>query len=74
MFRITNLTDRDIDIQKDVVLKAHNHVDIDIDINSRLSQLINMNIIRVQEISIKDNLSQTSKGVLRRKQFMNHLK
>lgn len=76
MLRITNLTDREITISKNIILKARNYIDIQSSIDSRLYQLMNMNIIKIQEISEKAQVNNTSisDGSLRRKQMMERIR
>ena len=77
MLRITNLTNRDINISKNIVLKSRSHIDVQTSIDSRLYQLMNMNIIKIQEISEKFKLldeNNISKGSLRRKQTMERIR
>lgn len=78
MLRITNLTDKEITISNNVILKSRSYVDIQTSIDSRLYQLMNMNIIKIQEISekpkIRNNSNNLSEGSLRRKQTMEKIR
>jgi len=77
MLRITNLTDRDITISKNITLKSRSFIDVQTSIDSRLYQLMNMNFIKIQEISEKpktSNESNISEGSLRRKQTMERIR
>ena len=77
MLRITNLTNKEITISQNVILKAKSYIDTQLSMNSRLYQLINMNVINVQEISDKSQSSATesiSEGSLRRKQMMERIR
>lgn len=77
MLRITNLTDKEIDISKNVILKARQYIDVRLSVDSRLYQLMNMGVIKIQEISEKPNISNEScisSGSLRRKQMMERIR
>jgi hypothetical protein len=77
MLRITNLTDKEIIISKNIILKSRSYIDVQSSIDSRLYQLMNMNIIKIQEISEKprtSNENTISEGSLRRKQMMERIR
>ena len=77
MLRITNLTDKNITISDNIVLKSQSWVDVQTSINSRLYHLMNMNMIKIQEIPEKsktDNINNLSEGSLRRKQTMEKIR
>lgn len=77
MFRITNLTDRDINISKNIILKSRSYIDVQTAVDSRLYQLMDMNIIKIQKISEKPkthNENSISEGSLRRKQMMERIR
>ena len=79
MIRITNLTDKSIDITKNVILNPRSYIDVQTSITSRLYQMVNMGIIKIQEINKKndDNIKKSSfisEGSLRRKQMMEKIR
>lgn len=78
MLRITNLTDRDITISKNINIKSRSYLDVQMTIDSRLYQLMNMGAIKIQNIDEKNNNQQDtnilSAGSLRRKQMMEKIR
>lgn len=77
MLKITNLTNKDIDIAKNVKLKAHSFLNIQTSIDNRLYHLMNMGIIKIQEVKEKQtqiNTSTSTSGAIRRQQMMERIK
>ena len=76
MLRITNLTDRDINISDSIKLKSRNYVDVQTTMDARLYHLANMNVIKIQEISNKTEINNPtiSTGALRRQQTMERIR
>ena len=78
MFRITNLTNRPIDITSNISINARSYLDVQTSITSRLHQLMNVGVIKIQEIKEKTdnsiNSSDISEGSLRRKQMMEKIR
>lgn len=78
MFRITNLTDKPIDITKTIILRPNSTLDVTTSISNRLYQLMNMKLIKIQELAT-DRVSQvTNSNVsafdIRRKQTLEKIK
>ena len=77
MLRITNLTDTQIDITPNAIIRPRSYLDVQISINPRLYQLVNMGAINIQEIADIDdskNFTPVSQGSLRRKQMMEKIR
>lgn len=78
MLRITNLTNKTLDITKNVAINPHSYLDIQTSITPRLYQMMNMGVIKIQEITEKSNIikesSTISEGSLRRKQMMEKIR
>lgn len=76
MLKITNLTNKTIDITSTLSLKPNNYLEVQTDINPRLYQLMNMGLIKIQEIkeTEKNNNKIVTTGSLRRKQAMENIR
>lgn len=77
MLRITNLTNKLIDITQTVSINPRSYLDIQTSITPRLYHMMNMGVIKIQEINEKvsdKNSVAISEGSLRRKQMMEKIR
>lgn len=78
MLRITNLTNKLLDVTKNVSINPRSYLDVQTSITPRLYQMMNMGVIKIQEITEKTNTikdsSIVSEGSLRRKQMMEKIR
>lgn len=78
MLRITNLTNKALDITKNVTVNPRSYLDIQTSITPRLYQMMNMGVIKIQEITEKSNdikeSNNISEGSLRRKQMIEKIR
>lgn len=78
MLRITNLTNKSLDITKNVTINPRSYLDVQTSITPRLYQMMNMGVIKIQEINEKSNITKESniisEGSLRRKQMMEKIR
>jgi len=49
MLKLTNLTNRDIEISKNLILKAFSYLEMNGNISKKMQQLQSMNLIKIQE-------------------------
>lgn len=75
MIKITNLTNKTIDLTNKLSVKPNEYVTGDIELNSRINQLISMGLLKVSQVqndTIKE--SGVTRGSIRRKQIMEQIK
>ena len=77
MLRINNMTDKILNITDSITVNPKSYRDVNMSINSRLYQMINMGIITVQELSENNNKKTSafvSEGAMRRQQMLDKIR
>ena len=76
MIRIINLSNRTLDVTDTISINPRSHLNVQTSITPRLYQLMNMGLIRIEQINEKntDDSDCISSGSLRRKQMMNKIR
>lgn len=79
MIKLINVSGKKIDLSKDVSLNPNECISGDIEITSRIFQMINMGLVTMTDVKDEkktdfDNESFITAGALRRKQTMENIK
>ena len=75
MIRVTNLTDKYLNIAQNVTINPHSYLDIHMTVSPKLRQLLNMGVVNVQTINnINNDNNDVSAGFLRRQQMMDKIR